>query len=177
MRHGRPCVPQVREANLDAGSSASLDLHRTVQLPRQEEDQLESQALRAARIDRLRQTHAIVSHRQEHFLRCRTLEVHPDHPGSVLRKGVLTRAASKTAGAAKKQIPMCSLQPWTCSQVQVLPRPWRVGPRSDILGPPNRDRNGEGSHDRGMSHQTNSDSQRGRGRGMYAQDVKAKKGR
>ena len=89
----------------------------------------------------------------------------------------VTRAPSKMGGAAKKKIPRCSLQPWTCSQVQVLPRQWMVGPSSDILGPPNRDRNGEGSHDRGMSHQTNSDSQRGRGRGMYAQDVQAKKGR
>src|ERR1017187_9232415 len=26
---------------------------------------------------------------------------------------------------------MCSLQPWTCSQVKVLPRQWRVGPSSD----------------------------------------------
>ena len=46
-------------------------------------------------------------------------------------KIVFTRAASKTGGAAKKQIPMCSLQPWTCSQVQVLPRQWMVGPSSD----------------------------------------------
>jgi len=36
-----------------------------------------------------------------------------------------------------------------------------------ILEQPNRDRNGEGSHSRGMSHQKNSVSQRGRGRGMY----------
>jgi hypothetical protein len=36
-----------------------------------------------------------------------------------------------------------------------------------ILEQPNRDRNGEGSHGRGMSHQKNSVSQRGRGRGMY----------
>ena len=33
--------------------------------------------------------------------------------------------------------------------------------------PPNPDRKGEGSHDRGMSHQTNLVSRRGRGRGMY----------
>ena len=33
--------------------------------------------------------------------------------------------------------------------------------------PPNPDRKGEGSPDRGMSHQTNSVSRRGRGRGMY----------
>ena len=39
----------------------------------------------------------------------------------------------------------------------------------DILEQPSRDRNGEGSYDRGMNHQTNSDSQRGRGRGMYEQ--------
>ena len=45
--------------------------------------------------------------------------------------GEVTRAASKTGSMAKKQIPMCSLQPWTCSQVQVLPRQWMVGPRSD----------------------------------------------
>ena len=32
---------------------------------------------------------------------------------------------------AKKQFPMCSLQPLTCSQVQVLPRQWMVGPSSD----------------------------------------------
>jgi hypothetical protein len=36
-----------------------------------------------------------------------------------------------------------------------------------ISEPPNPDRKGEGSHDRGMSHQTNSDSRRGRGRGMH----------
>ena len=29
------------------------------------------------------------------------------------------------------QILMCSLQPWTCSQVKVLPRQWVVGPSSD----------------------------------------------
>ena len=32
--------------------------------------------------------------------------------------------------------------------------------------PPNHDRNGEGSYDRGISHQTNSVSRRGRGSGM-----------
>ena len=42
-----------------------------------------------------------------------------------------TRAAAKTGGAAKKPSPMCSLQPWTCSQAQVLPRQWMVGPSSD----------------------------------------------
>ena len=31
----------------------------------------------------------------------------------------------------EKQIPMCSLQPWTCSQVQALPRQSMVGPSSD----------------------------------------------
>src|ERR1035437_947578 len=36
-----------------------------------------------------------------------------------------------------------------------------------ISEPPNPDRKGEGSHDRGMSHQTNLVSRRGRGRGMY----------
>ena len=46
-----------------------------------------------------------------------------------------------------------------------------------ILGEPNRDKNGEGSHGRGMSHQTNSVSQRGRGRGMYEQYDQAKKGK
>ncbi len=150
----------------------------------------------------------------------------------------LTRAASLTADAAKKQIPMCSLQSWTCSQVQVLPRQWMVGPSSDsrlrrgetlagassavngracrrpqaaggdwsaalanvqaatlrtdcrpesasfsetsekgVLEQPNRDRNGEGSDDREMSHQTNSVSQRGRGRGMDRKYAQAKKGR
>ena len=140
--------------------------------------------------------------------------------------------------ARKKQIPMCSLQPWTCSQVKVLPRQWVVGPSSDsrlrrgktlagarsavngracrrpqaaggdwsavlanvqaatsrtdcrsesasfsetsekgVLEPPNRDRNGEGSHDREMSHQANSVSQRGRGRSMDGKYAKAKKGR
>ena len=33
--------------------------------------------------------------------------------------------------ARKKQIPMCSLQPWACSQVKVLPRQWMVGPSSN----------------------------------------------
>jgi len=125
----------------------------------------------------------------------------------------LTRAASSTSGRAQKQIPMCSLQPLTCSQVQVLPRQWMVGPSSDsrlwagetlagansavngrvcrrrsvggdrsaalanlpaatipndcrpestsfsetgekvLLEQPNRDRNGEGSYGREMSHQ------------------------
>ena len=46
-----------------------------------------------------------------------------------------------------------------------------------IFEQPNRDRNGEGSHSRGMSHQKNSVSQRGRGRGMYEYYDKAKKGR
>jgi hypothetical protein len=31
----------------------------------------------------------------------------------------------------KKQIPMCSLQSLTCSQVLVLPRQWMVEPSSD----------------------------------------------
>ena len=43
----------------------------------------------------------------------------------------LTRAASITGGAPKKQFLMCSLQQLTCSQVQVLPRQWMVGPSSD----------------------------------------------
>ena len=43
--------------------------------------------------------------------------------------------------------------------------------------PPNHDRNGEGSHDRGISHQANWVSRRGRGSGMYGQYDKAKKGR
>ena len=42
---------------------------------------------------------------------------------------------------------------------------------------PNHDRNGEGSHDRGISHQGNLVSRRGRGSGMYGQHDKAKKGR
>ena len=42
-----------------------------------------------------------------------------------------TPRAPWTSGAAEKQILRCSLQPWTCSQVQVLPRQWMVGPRSD----------------------------------------------
>ena len=41
----------------------------------------------------------------------------------------LTRVAQSTRGA-QKQIPMCSLQPLTCLQVQVLPRQWMVGPSS-----------------------------------------------
>ena len=43
--------------------------------------------------------------------------------------------------------------------------------------PPNHDRNGEGSHDRGISHQANWVSRRGRGSGMYGQYDKAKKGK
>jgi len=43
----------------------------------------------------------------------------------------LTREASITGASAKSQIPMCSLQQLTCSQVQVLPRQWMVGPSSD----------------------------------------------
>jgi hypothetical protein len=42
---------------------------------------------------------------------------------------------------------------------------------------PNHDRNGEGSHDRGISHQANWVSRRGRGSGMYGQYDKAKKGK
>jgi hypothetical protein len=45
------------------------------------------------------------------------------------------------------------------------------------LEPPSRDRNGEGSDDREMSHQMNLVSQRGRGRSMDAKYAKAKKGR
>ena len=149
-----------------------------------------------------------------------------------------TRQASSTSRGAKKQIPMCSLQPWACSQVKVLPRQWMVGPSSNsrlrpgetlagassavngracrwpqaaggdwsaalanvqaatfrtdcrpesasfsetseegVLEPPSRDRNGEGSDDREMSHQMNLVSQRGRGRSMYGQYDKGKKGR
>jgi len=140
--------------------------------------------------------------------------------------------------ARKKQFPVCSLQPWTCLQVKVLPRQWVVGPSSDsrprrgetlagassavngracrwpqaaggdwsaalanvqaatsrsdcrpengsfsetrekgVFEQPSRDRNGEGSDDRGMSHQTDSVSQRGRGRSMDGKYAKAKKGR
>jgi hypothetical protein len=46
-----------------------------------------------------------------------------------------------------------------------------------VLEQPNRVRSGEGSNDRGMSHQTNSVSQRGRGRSMHEQYGKEKKGR
>ena len=45
-----------------------------------------------------------------------------DHPRS---------AEYRDGAAGKNQIPMCSLQPWTCSQVKVLPRQWMVGPSSD----------------------------------------------
>jgi hypothetical protein len=45
------------------------------------------------------------------------------------------------------------------------------------LEQPNHVRSGEGSYDRGMNHQTNSVSQRGRGRSMYGQYDKGKKGR
>ena len=51
------------------------------------------------------------------------------HHGQFTR--LLTRAALSTCGGAKNQIPMCSLQPLPCSQVQVLPRQWMVGPSSD----------------------------------------------
>jgi hypothetical protein len=44
----------------------------------------------------------------------------PDHP----RRAPYMRVR-------KKQISMCSLQSLTCSQVQVLPRQWMVGPSSD----------------------------------------------
>ena len=47
----------------------------------------------------------------------------------------------------------------------------------EILEQPNHVRSGEGSYDRGMNHQTNSVSQRGRGRSMYGQYDKGKKGR
>ena len=46
-----------------------------------------------------------------------------------------------------------------------------------VLEPPNRVRTGEGSYDRGMSHQVNSVSQRDRGRSMHEQYGKEKKGR
>jgi hypothetical protein len=46
-----------------------------------------------------------------------------------------------------------------------------------VLEQPNRVRSGEGSYDRGMSHQTNSVSQRDRGRSMHEQYGKEKKGR
>ena len=36
-----------------------------------------------------------------------------------------------------------------------------------VSEPPNPDRKGEGSHNRGMNHQVNSVSRRGRGRGMH----------
>ena len=140
--------------------------------------------------------------------------------------------------ARKKQFLVCSLQPLTCLQVEVLPRQGMVEPSSDsrlwlgetLVGassavngracrrrkppagtgqplqptcrpqhnektaaskllpsqkpvrgvnsePPSRDRNGEGSDDREMSHQMNLVSRRGRGSGMYGQYDKAKKGR
>ena len=138
----------------------------------------------------------------------------------------------------EKLSPVCSLQPWVCSQVKVLPRQWMVGPSSNsrlrsgetlagassavngracrwhqaaggdwsaalanvqaatfrtdcrpesasfsetsekgVLEQPSRDRNGEGSDDREMSHQMNLVSQRGRGRSMDAKYAQAKKGR
>jgi hypothetical protein len=43
--------------------------------------------------------------------------------------------------------------------------------------PPNRDRNGEGADDRGMSHLMNLVSRRGRGSGMHEQYDKTKKGK
>ncbi len=46
-----------------------------------------------------------------------------------------------------------------------------------VLEQPNRVRTGEGSNDRGMSHQMNSVSQRDRGRSMHEQYGKEKKGR
>jgi hypothetical protein len=46
-----------------------------------------------------------------------------------------------------------------------------------ISEPPNPDKKGEGSHNRGMSHQTNSVSQWDRGRSMHVEYDKEKKGR
>jgi hypothetical protein len=43
----------------------------------------------------------------------------------------MTRAALSTCGRAKNRLLMCSLEPWTWLQVQVLPWQWMVGPSSD----------------------------------------------
>ncbi len=40
-------------------------------------------------------------------------------------------AKRQTGVAAKKRFLMCSLQPWTCLRVEVLPRQWVVGPSSN----------------------------------------------
>jgi hypothetical protein len=63
---------------------------------------------------------------------------HPVLPGqyrailSGTQKPILPHPRSAECGRArKKQIPMCSLQPWAFSQVKVMPRQWMVGPRRD----------------------------------------------
>ena len=74
----------------------------------------------------------------------------------------MAQVAGKDWSAALANMPAATLRADCRPEIA----PFSEASEESILEPPNRDRNGEGSHSRGMSQQKNSVSQRGRGRGM-----------
>ena len=80
------------------------------------------------------------------------------------------------AGTGQPPKPTCRPQHYEKTAVPKTMSSWEARGEG-FLEQPNRVRSGEGSYGREISHQTNSVSQRDRGRSMHAQYDKEKKGR
>jgi hypothetical protein len=107
---------------------------------------------------------------------------------SRLRRGETLAGASSAVTGRPCGRPQAAGGDWSAALANVQAATSRIDCRSEsasfsetsekgVLEQPNRDRNGEGSHDREMSHQANSVSQWGKGRSMDGKYAKAKKGR
>ena len=107
---------------------------------------------------------------------------------SRLRLGETLAGASSAVNGRACRWPQAAGGDWSAALANVQAATFRTDCRPEsasfsetsekgVLEQPSRDRNGEGSDDREMSHQMNSVSQRGRGRSMDAKYAKAKKGR
>jgi hypothetical protein len=91
--------------------------------------------------------------------------------------GRACRRRKLPAGTDQPPKPTCRPQHYEKTALPKTMSSWEARGEG-FLKQPNRVRSGEGSHNRGMSHQANSVSRWGRDRGMHAQkDEKAKKGR
>ena len=107
---------------------------------------------------------------------------------SRLRPGETLAGASSAVNGRACRWPQAAGGDWSAALANVQAATFRTDCRPEsasfsvtsekgVLEQPSRDRNGEGSEDREMSHQMNLVSQRGRGRSMDAKYAKAKKGR
>ena len=91
-------------------------------------------------------------------------------------KGRACRWRKLPAGTGQPPKPTCRPQHDEKTAVPKFMSSWEARGEG-FLEQPNRVRSGEGSHGREMSHQTNSVSQRDRGRSMHVEYGEEKKGR